>query len=67
MPGTYRLGFYKQGAGYDLEEFYGAPDQHTQLREGADVIVVADKITNGIDLVLGPDPVLYLPLIAQGR
>lgn len=67
VPGRYRVGFYKQGVGYDQEEFYSPLDALRHMIEAADVIVVADKTTTGIDLILGPNPTLYLPLIAQRK
>lgn len=67
LPGRYRVSFYKQGAGYDIEEFYSPTDRVFQVKGGADVLVVADKTTTGIDLILGPNPTLYLPLIAQRK
>lgn len=67
LPGRYRVSFYKQGAGYDIEEFYSPTDRVFQVKGGADVLVVADKTTTGIDLILGPNPTLYLPFIAQRK
>ena len=61
-PGLYRVGFAAEGQRYPSEEFYGPAETYLTA---TNVQVEADKTTEGIDITLGPDHLVWLPLLAR--
>jgi protocatechuate 3,4-dioxygenase beta subunit len=59
-PGVYRL-FFQAQDGSDLSEYYPNADQ---LALAADISIQASTVTL-INLILGPDVVVHLPLVAS--
>jgi len=60
-PGRYRVGFAPAGHLYPSEEFYGGDHFLT----ATDVLVEAGKVTDGINIILGPDHYVWMPLLAR--
>lgn len=64
-PTQYRISAFKPELGYPWCEYYGAPDDAScNEQKAALVTVTAEATTAGIDVVLGPDPKLFLPVVA---
>ena len=65
-PTQYRISVYKPELGYSWGEYYGAPDDASSNEQKATLVkVTAEETTSEIDVVLGPDPKLYLPVIVK--
>jgi 5-hydroxyisourate hydrolase-like protein (transthyretin family) len=61
-PGLYRVGFAEADQRYPSQEFYGPAATY---RTATDVLVEAGKTTTGVDIILGPDHLVWLPLLAR--
>lgn len=62
LPGFYRIGFASEGERYPSEEFYG---ESGTFQSATDVAVEAGKVTDGIDIILGPDHLVWLPVLSR--
>lgn len=59
-PGYYRLSFQDLTTG--ITEYYGSA---TDLAQANDILVESGVVITGIDMVLGPDVLIYAPLLMQ--
>ncbi len=59
-PGYYRLWFQDLTTG--ITEYYGSA---TDLAQANDILVESGIVITGIDMVLGPDVLIYAPLLMQ--
>lgn len=60
-PGTYRLEFTKAESEQWMTEYYGS---EKFLDQATNVTVQGGSVTSGIDLIFGPDTVVYMPVVA---
>ena len=61
-PGLYRIGFEEEGKPYPNIEFYGSA---ASLQTASNVPVEAGQVTDGINIILGPDHYVWLPLLTR--
>jgi len=62
-PDTYRLCVYGTPFGYS--ECYGSVSYYSELSDAQDLVVQPGGLISGVNMILGPDALLYLPIIAQ--
>ena len=60
-PGTYHVEFTAYIDEQWITEYYG--NEHT-FEQATDVTVRGDSVTSEIDVIFGPDTVVYMPVVA---